>query len=123
MMKLCVNDGKHEKWTNKVYITTEKGKQKSISSRISGNNKPTITLTNGGKTLKAKANSNISQITISRSGSLVKRYLPNKRSFSRSVFSFGIKKQFRHNDITVTVTSSKGTSTKTFTIVSGSKWK
>ena len=123
MMKLCVNDGKHEKKTNKVYITTEKGIQKSISSRISGNNKPTITLTNGGKTLEAKANSNISQIIISRNGSRVKSYYPNKRSFSRSVSSLGMEKQTRHNDITVTVTSSKGTSTKEFTIVSSKKWK
>lgn len=102
-------------WTNSKYIkVTQIVKQK-----------PTIKLTNNGKTLKVTCNTNIKSIAIKQGTTLRNSYKNVGTSWSKKISKFDIKKpiKIQYIYLTVEATSSAGTSTKIFTIVSSSKWK
>ena len=88
--------------------------------------KPTIKLTNNGKTLKVTCNTNISYIAIKSITKYTVRHSETNvgKSWSKKISDLNINKPLiGSKKVTVEAKNSAGTTTKTFTIVSGSKWK
>lgn len=99
-------------WTNSKDIKVEIVKQK-----------PTIELTNSGKTLKVTCNTNITSIVIKQGTIVRKSYANVGTSWSKRISKFDIKASQYSNKIVVIAATNYRSTTKTFTRVNSTTWK